>query len=86
MAPLFTRGCDNIIQSVNDGILSPKFLNLPLTWFLFPVIQIELATGRFPYANWSTPFEIMHHVIEDNSPQLPTDVFSEEFEYFIELW
>ena len=49
-------------------------------------IQVELATGRFPYAHWSTPFEQLKQVVNDDSPQLPKDTFSEEFEDFIVQW
>ncbi|EDW48970.1 dual specificity mitogen-activated protein kinase kinase 6 [Drosophila sechellia] len=45
--------------------------------------MIEMATGRYPYDNWRTPFEQLRQVVEDSPPRLPEGTFSPEFEDFI---
>jgi hypothetical protein len=49
-------------------------------------VQMELATGKFPYGRWKNPFQQLKQVVEDPSPQLPPGVFSEDFEDFIRKW
>lgn len=44
---------------------------------------LELATGRYPYKVWGTPFEQLKQVVKDDPPRLPSGEFSEEFEDFI---
>lgn len=46
--------------------------------------MLELATGRFPYTTWGTPFEQLKQVVKDDPPRLPNGKFSPEFENFIE--
>ncbi|KAG8505096.1 Dual specificity mitogen-activated protein kinase kinase 6 [Galemys pyrenaicus] len=46
---------------------------------LLGIIPIELAILRFPYDSWGTPFQQLKQVVEEPSPQLPADKFSEEF-------
>lgn len=41
---------------------------------------IEMATGKFPYSTWKTPFEQLKQVVTEPSPSLPRDVFSKSFE------
>ncbi|CAF0868807.1 unnamed protein product [Adineta steineri] len=46
---------------------------------------IELATNTHPYANGKTDFDIMARIVEENSPQLPSDVFfSDIFRSFVD--
>lgn len=46
---------------------------------------MELATGRFPYASWGTPFEQLKQVVKDDPPRLPTTSnFTPEFRDLIE--
>ena len=55
----------------------------------FLVWQIELATGKFPYTKWKTPFEQLKQVVHEPSPTLPKDgpyMFSEEFRDFVTQW
>ncbi|EDV34597.1 uncharacterized protein Dana_GF21403 [Drosophila ananassae] len=47
------------------------------------ISMIEMATGRFPYDNWRTPFEQLRQVVEEDPPRLPAGKFSPEFEDFI---
>lgn len=49
-------------------------------------MQLEVATGKFPYREWKNLFEQIKQVVEEAPPQLPTGKFSEEFEHFIGLW
>ncbi|KAL1459866.1 hypothetical protein WDU94_011817 [Cyamophila willieti] len=44
---------------------------------------IELATGRFPYDTWGTPFEQLKQVVQDDPPRLAPGQFSSDFEDFI---
>lgn len=39
-----------------------------------------MATGKFPYATWRTPFEQLKQVVTEKSPSLPSDMFSKSFE------
>ncbi|XP_041770619.1 dual specificity mitogen-activated protein kinase kinase 6 [Anopheles merus] len=53
------------------------------------ITMVEIATGRFPYATWRTPFEQLKQVVKDDPPRLPksahpdADEFSPEFHEFI---
>ncbi|XP_058807840.1 dual specificity mitogen-activated protein kinase kinase 6 [Phymastichus coffea] len=44
---------------------------------------VELATGKFPYTAWGTPFEQLKQVVQDAPPKLPPNTFSSSFEEFI---
>ncbi|CAL7933857.1 unnamed protein product [Xylocopa violacea] len=44
---------------------------------------VELATGKFPYESWGTPFEQLKQVVKDEAPKLPANQFSASFEEFI---
>lgn len=37
------------------------------------ISMIEMATGRFPYNTWGTPFEQLKQVVKDDPPKLPSD-------------
>lgn len=53
----------------------------------FLITQIELATGKFPYNTWKTPFEQLKQVVNEAPPKLPDNAgFSEEFKDFIVQW
>lgn len=41
---------------------------------------IEMATGKFPYATWRSPFEQLKQVVTEDSPSLPPGIFSKPFE------
>ncbi|KAH8343007.1 hypothetical protein KR059_003490, partial [Drosophila kikkawai] len=47
------------------------------------ISMIEMATGRYPYDNWRTPFEQLRQVVEDDPPRLTPGTFSPEFEDYI---
>lgn len=47
------------------------------------ITMIELATGKFPYSTWGTPFEQLKQVVKDDPPSLPHHQFTDEFEDFI---
>ncbi|KAH8289509.1 hypothetical protein KR054_006541 [Drosophila jambulina] len=47
------------------------------------ISMIEMATGRYPYDNWRTPFEQLRQVVEDDPPRLTPGTFSSEFEDYI---
>lgn len=49
------------------------------------ISMIEMATGRFPYATWRSPFEQLKQVVTENSPSLPPGEFSEPFEKLISV-
>uniref|UniRef100_A0A182XBV2 mitogen-activated protein kinase kinase n=1 Tax=Anopheles quadriannulatus TaxID=34691 RepID=A0A182XBV2_ANOQN len=52
------------------------------------ITMVEIATGRFPYATWRTPFEQLKQVVKDDPPRLPKSAhpdaedFSPEFHAF----
>uniref|UniRef100_A0A6Q2WZC7 mitogen-activated protein kinase kinase n=1 Tax=Esox lucius TaxID=8010 RepID=A0A6Q2WZC7_ESOLU len=43
------------------------------------ITMIELAILKFPYESWGTPFQQLKQVVDEPSPQLPSDRFSPEF-------
>ncbi|XP_025096480.1 dual specificity mitogen-activated protein kinase kinase 6-like isoform X2 [Pomacea canaliculata] len=47
------------------------------------ITMIELATNEFPYSKWKTPFEQIKQVVMEESPKLPPNRFSPEFEDFV---
>lgn len=48
------------------------------------ITMIELATGKFPYTQWKTPFEQLKQVVHEPSPTLPDDgPYSDEFRDFV---
>lgn len=49
------------------------------------ISMIELATGKFPYDTWRTPFEQLKQVVKEEPPKLPAGQFSTDFEDFIVL-
>lgn len=51
------------------------------------ITLVELATGKFPYQNCQTDFEVLTKVLESDPPSLPTDQgFSPEFQNFVKRW
>ena len=54
--------------------------------FCHSVFQIEIASGKFPYASSPTPFEQLKQVVKDPPPKLPPGQFTPEFEDFIAQW
>ena len=71
---------------------------VPCSWYLcfhllilkstlFSSLQIELATGNFPYKQWKTPFEQLKQVVHEPSPKLPDGgPYSDEFRDFVVQW
>jgi mitogen-activated protein kinase kinase 3 len=47
--------------------------------------MIEMATGKFPYATWRSPFEQLKQVVTEDSPSLPQGVFSIPFDKLISI-
>ncbi|KAK0168822.1 hypothetical protein PV327_002589 [Microctonus hyperodae] len=41
---------------------------------------MELATGKFPYDSWKSPFEQLKQVVQEDPPKLPPGEFSNSFE------
>nr|XP_029501760.1 dual specificity mitogen-activated protein kinase kinase 6-like [Oncorhynchus nerka] len=50
------------------------------------ITMIELAILKFPYDSWGTPFQQLKQVVDEPSPQLPSDRFSPEFVDFSSQW
>lgn len=47
--------------------------------------MIEMASGKFPYNTWGTPFEQLKQVVKDDAPKLDPDgkfKFTEDFQDF----
>ena len=50
-------------------------------------LQVELATGEFPYKNCKTDFEVLTKVLQEDPPLLPASrEFSPEFCSFVRDW
>ncbi|GBN52078.1 Dual specificity mitogen-activated protein kinase kinase 6 [Araneus ventricosus] len=47
------------------------------------ITMYELSMGVFPYKTWTTPFEQLKQVVQDDPPRLPSGKFSDHFEDFI---
>lgn len=48
------------------------------------ISMIEMATGKFPYKTWTTPFEQLKQVVTEDPPRLAkSEGFSDRFENFI---
>lgn len=47
--------------------------------------QMELATNKYPYEKWPTPFQQLKQVVQEPSPTLP-DSYSTEIREFLDLW
>ncbi|KAG5202797.1 hypothetical protein JEQ12_002380 [Ovis aries] len=82
---------DSVAKTIDAGCkpyMAPERINPELNqkgysvksdiWSL-GITMIELAILRFPYDSWGTPFQQLKQVVEEPSPQLPADKFSEEF-------
>ncbi|XP_066560511.1 dual specificity mitogen-activated protein kinase kinase 6 isoform X1 [Amia ocellicauda] len=59
--------------------LNQKGYNVKSDIWSLGITMIELAILRFPYDSWGTPFQQLKQVVEEPSPQLPADRFSQEF-------
>lgn len=46
------------------------------------ISMLEMATGKFPYATWGSPFEQLKQVVADDPPRLEAGTFSPDFESF----
>lgn len=63
--------------------MSKNHINL----LLFLYLQVELATGVFPYRDCTTEFEVLTKVMGEDPPQLPIEQdFSYEFSSFVNEW
>lgn len=52
-----------------------------------PLVQVELATGQFPYKNCKTDFEVLTKVLQEDPPLLPNNMgFSVDFQSFVKDW
>lgn len=50
-------------------------------------LQVELATGQFPYQNCKTDFEVLTKVLQEDPPLLPPAMgFSGDFQAFVRDW
>jgi len=50
------------------------------------ITLVEIATGKFPYQNFKSDFELLSKVIQEDPPKLPVERFSKEFCEFIDAW
>nr|ABR28347.1 mitogen-activated protein kinase [Lutzomyia longipalpis] len=49
------------------------------------ISMIEMATGKFPYSTWGSPFEQLKQVVTDDPPRVEPGKFSPEFTNFISV-
>lgn len=47
------------------------------------IALMELATGKYPYRIWGTPFDQLKQVVSDDPPRLPAGQFTVEFDDLI---
>ena len=50
------------------------------------MLQVELATGEFPYRNCTTEFEVLSRVMSEDPPLLPRQGFTANFYSFVKSW
>ncbi|CAK8688506.1 unnamed protein product [Clavelina lepadiformis] len=61
-----------------DPDLNKKGYDVKSDVWSLGITMIEVATGHFPYDTWKNPFHQLKQVIEDPSPSLPANQFSNE--------
>nr|XP_033780013.1 dual specificity mitogen-activated protein kinase kinase 7 isoform X1 [Geotrypetes seraphini] len=77
--PVFWLRHVNSSFSLCSSNLSPP----PPPCFLL-IVQVELATGQFPYKNCKTDFEVLTKVLQEEPPLLPNNMgFSMHFQSFV---
>ncbi|KHJ88829.1 hypothetical protein OESDEN_11366, partial [Oesophagostomum dentatum] len=48
------------------------------------VVQVEIATGVYPYDTWANVFQQLNQVLSKPAPRLPSDgSFSPDCQYFV---
>lgn len=47
------------------------------------ITVLEFTTGKFPYRGWQNAFEALNDVVTRPSPTLPSGIYSDEFNHFI---
>ena len=50
------------------------------------LLQFEVATGRFPYTQWTTVFQQICEVVHSDPPRLPPGEFSPDLQDFVGRW
>ncbi|CAG0921438.1 unnamed protein product [Notodromas monacha] len=67
-----------------DPTGDPSCYNIRSDVWSLGISMIELATGKFPYKTWGTPFDQLKQVVQDDPPRLPDDgSFSPDFCDFV---
>ncbi|KAL8175400.1 UNVERIFIED_CONTAM: Dual specificity mitogen-activated protein kinase kinase 3 [Gekko kuhli] len=82
VAKTLDAGCKPYMapERINPGPdVIQKGYNVKSDVWSFGITLIELAILRFPYDSWRTPFQQLKQVVEEPSPQLPSDRFSKDF-------
>lgn len=74
------------VSLVVDQPIVHLFSHRSKVWSL-GITLVELATGKFPYHDCRTDFEVLTKVIQDDPPSLPPEGnFSPEFNSFVKSW
>ncbi|XP_077172109.1 dual specificity mitogen-activated protein kinase kinase 3 isoform X2 [Paroedura picta] len=82
VAKTLDAGCKPYMapERINPGPdVIQKGYNVKSDVWSFGITLIELAILHFPYDSWRTPFQQLKQVVEEPSPQLPSDRFSGDF-------
>jgi len=86
VAKTMDAGCKPYMAPERINPMGDKSYDIRSDVWSLGISMIEIATGRFPYSIWGTPFEQLKQVVADPAPRLPKDQgFSRAFEEFISL-
>ena len=86
MAKTIDAGCKPYMAPERiDPTGNPANYDVRSDVWSFGISMIEIATGKFPYKLWATPFEQLKQVVMDPPPKLTAGEFSVDFHDFIDI-
>ncbi|XP_043209367.1 dual specificity mitogen-activated protein kinase kinase 6-like [Amphibalanus amphitrite] len=87
VAKTIDAGCKPYMAPERINPMGDKSYDIRSDVWSLGISMIEIATGKFPYRIWGTPFEQLKQVVADPAPRLPKEGFnfSVHFEEFVSL-
>ncbi|XP_070580900.1 LOW QUALITY PROTEIN: dual specificity mitogen-activated protein kinase kinase 6-like [Ptychodera flava] len=87
VAKTMDAGCKPYMapERIDPEIADEKGYDIKSDVWSLGITMVELATGKFPYESWGTPFAQLKQVVKEPSPKLPDGQFSDNFVDFIDL-